>query len=228
MRRHLKSGRIGCILFLMGNVYSVVRGGFRAAPGFRKSPQDKVLSVREAANLLRAALSEGPPHGTISWCIFAMAVNFGLRSKELISLRRQEDFRTLDSGYFRVLSAKKRGVQEDRIYVDPRHASLIREILQRTSSRSRLLFPFTTRSIRYFFAYYAARAGISPNVSFHALRHTAAKLVLEAASSIRDLAPKAMNIVSAFLRHKPTTTQVYTYPSDEEMLRVMAKKELIR
>jgi hypothetical protein len=43
-----------------------------------------------------------------------------------------------------------------------------------------------------------------------------------------DLANEAMNIVTAFLRHKPSSTQIYTEPSAEEMIQAMNLKGIVR
>lgn len=211
----------------MPDVFTVVRGGFRAAKGFRKASQDKVLSLQELKAVLSRASSDPRKYGRDAWDLFVMAANFGLRAIEVRSLE-WDDFRSLEMGYFRVPTAKKRASISggDRMYVDPSHVELIRSVLdsRRKASRSGLLFPMSERTLRYLWAYYADKARLSPNVSFHALRHTAARMVLEAAKGMEY--PE--RIVNAFLRHKPTTTQIYLQPTAAEMIEVMRRKGVVR
>jgi len=98
---------------------------------------------------------------------------------------------------------------------------------RRVRERGEILFPFCSRTARYLFAFYAKEAGISRNVSFHALRHTAARMLLEAVTKT-DLAVKGMNIVKAFLRHSPTPTEIYTRPTPQDMMRAMDLKGVVR
>lgn len=209
----------------MENVYATVRGGFRAAKGWKKSDQDKFLSMDEFRALLQAAARDHTVYGIRAYDLFALTGNFGLRCGEALDVDR-DDFRPLAMGYFRVRTLKQKGTKEDRMYVDPAHRELALEILARRRG-SNHLFPFSPRSARYFFAYYAKLAGLSPNVSFHALRHTAARMMLSALKGT-DLAAEALNIVGAFLRHKPTTTGIYTTPTPEAMIRAMALKGAVR
>lgn len=210
----------------MVDVFRVVRGGYRAVKGWRKSDQDKVLSPQEFAALLRAAASDRRKYGMAAYDLFSLSGNFGLRQSEVLALE-QDDFRTISMGYFIVKTLKKRGYKEDRVYTGSDGQRLAQEIAHRRRllSRSEALFPFGSRTTRYLFAYYAERAGISPNVSFHALRHTAAVMLLKAIGKRMEYPDR---IVSAFLRHKPTVTQVYLTPSAEEMIQAMNLKGVIR
>lgn len=207
------------------DVYTVIRGGYRAVKGRRKSPQDKFLSRAELETLFRKARADGRVAGADAYALFALAGNFGLRSIEALSLEL-DHFKTLSMGYFRVWTAKKKGAQDDRVYVGRKGVDAVRQILDGRRARSRdVLFPFTTRTARYLFAFYAERAGISPNVSFHALRHTAARMMLQA---IKGQFEYPERIVQAFLRHKPTTTGIYLEPSPEDMMKAADLKGIVR
>lgn len=208
------------------DVFMLARGGFRSAKGHKKSSQDKFMSRDEAKALLVAASNDDRRYGQDAWCLFALAVNFGFRCSEGIDLER-EDFKTLPMGYFRVRTLKRRGVIEDRVIVDPAHAELARDILSYRTQMADKLFPFSSRMARYLFAFYAEKAGLSRNVSFHALRHTGARMVLEATGG-GDPAKGQMRFVKAFLRHRPTPAEIYTEPTPDEMVSMMKMKGVIR
>lgn len=211
----------------MVDVFKVVRGGFRCVEGFRKSKDDKFLSPAEFKALLDAARADTRRYGSDAYCLFSMSGNFGLRCSEALDLRF-DDFRTLQHGYFRVRTRKKRRVLEDRVYTGTAGGQLVREIVEcRRRLSDEFLFPFSQRTARYLFAYYADRAGISPNVSFHSLRHTAARMMLIATGG-GDPLKGSMRIVRAFLRHEPSATDFYTDPTPEEMIRAMDLKGVVR
>jgi integrase len=213
----------------MADVFDVQRGGYRAAKGQSKSSQDKVLQRQEFQALLDAPKSDRRRYGYDGYDLFAISGNFALRCSEALDLEF-DDFKSLTMGYFRVRTLKQRKNQADRVYTGDKGKTLLEDLIasrKRIVGRGDKLFPFGARSARYLFAFYAEKAGISPNVSFHALRHTAARMML---MSLRktDLANEAMNIVTAFLRHKPSSTQIYTEPSAEEMIQAMNLKGIVR
>lgn len=210
----------------MADVFQVTRGGYRAAKGWKKSDQDKILSPQEFAALLAAAKSDTRKYGLAAYDLFSFAGNFGMRQTEILSLER-DDFKSLAMGYFRVGTLKKRGKKEDRLYTGTAGQQLVTEILERRHrmTKSSTLFPFGPRTARYLFAFYAEKAGLSPNVSFHALRHTAATMMLRAIGKKMEYPDR---IIAAFLRHKPTTTQIYLQPTAEEMIQAMNLKGIVR
>lgn len=212
----------------MADVFQVTRGGFRASRGWKKSSQDKILSRDEFAALLRAARQDTRRYGSDAYALFSIAGNFGLRQSEILSLE-YTNFKTLPMGYFQVYTLKKKAKQQDRVYTGRDGQKLLEELLRerRAIAKGDVLFPFGSRTARYLFAFFAEAASISPNVSFHALRHTAAKMMLYALRKT-ELASEAMNVVSAFLRHKPGTTQIYTEPSAEEMIQAANLKGVVR
>lgn len=210
----------------MADIFQITRGGYRAAKGWKKSAQDKVLSPREFSALLAAAAGDERKYGYDAYDLFSISGNFGLRQSEALALEL-DDFKSLPMGYFRVRTLKKRGKQEDRVYAGTEGAKLLSEIVDRRTrlTRSPVLFPFGARTARYLFAFYADKAGISPNVSFHSLRHTAATMMLKAIGKRMEYPER---IVAAFLRHKPTTTQVYLEPTAEEMIQAANLKGVVR
>lgn len=213
----------------MADVFNVKRGGYRAAKGESKSSQDKVLQRQELQALLDAPKTDRRRYGYDAYDLFAISGNFGLRCSEALDLEFA-DFKSLTMGYFRVRTLKQKKNQADRVYVGEKGADLLNDILasrRRISAKSDKLFCFGARTARYLWAFYCEKAGISPNVSFHSLRHTAARMMLTALRKT-DLANEAMNIVTAFLRHKPSSTQIYTEPSAEEMIQAMNLKGVVR
>ena len=211
----------------MVDIFEMRKGGFRAAKGFKKSEDDKFMTREEFESLLDVARGDKRKYGTDAYDLFAIAGNFGLRCSEAIDLER-DDFRTISMGYFRVRTLKKRAEIEDRVYVGRTGIEFLREIVERRSKgRTDKLFPFCSRTARYLFAFYGREAGLSRNVSFHSLRHTAARLLLEAVRN-SEYAVMGMNIVKAFLRHTPTPTEIYTRPTPEVMMKAMDLKGVIR
>jgi len=215
----------------MADIFNVHRGGYRAAKGESKSSQDKVLQRTELQALLDAPKSDHRRYGYDAYDLFAIAGNFGLRCSEVLSLEF-DDFSSIRSGYFRVSTLKRRKNLQDRVYTGDAGRKLLESTVLPSRRRvvgpkGSILFPFGARTARYLFAYYAEKAGISPNVSFHALRHTAARMLL---MSMRksELANEAMNIVTCFLRHKPSSTQIYTEPSAEEMIQAMNLRGVVQ
>jgi integrase len=205
----------------MKSLYYMKRGGFRADKGWKKSQADKVLSRDEFKALLSVVGQEANlVYKTNAYSLFTLAGNFGLRCSEAISLEKSH-FRTLPMGYLTVNTLKQKAYKEDRIYVGSEGKKLCEKILadQSRMSSGPKLFPFTSRTARYYFAFYASKAGISPNVSFHSFRHCAAHMTWDAVKDIR--------IVNAFLRHKPTTTEVYLYPSAKEMIDAIEKRGIV-
>lgn len=209
----------------MAELYTKIRGGFRAAKGQRKSAQDKMMSRQEFAALLGCAGSDKSRHGGDAYDLFALAGNFALRCSECLELNF-DHFKQINLGYFRVHTLKKRSEGSDRVYTGEHGLNLAIKILERRRKNGTdLLFPFSSRTARYLFGFYSDLAGLSPNVSFHSLRHTAAKMMLEAIGGKIDYPER---IVNAFLRHKPTTTEIYLTPSAEDMTYAMDLKGIIR
>lgn len=214
----------------MADVFETKRGGYRASKGESKSSQDKIMQRTELQALLDAPKSDTRRYGYDAYDLFALAGNFALRCSEALDLEFT-DFKSLAMGYFRVRTLKKKKNKEDRVYTGKMGQQLVEQILESrrrvVGPRGEKLFPFGGRTARYLFAFYSEKAGISPNVSFHALRHTAAKMLI---MSLRktELASEAQNIVTSFLRHKPTSTQIYTEPSAEEMIQAMNFKGVVR
>lgn len=213
----------------MADVFNVKRGGYRAAKGESKSSQDKVLQRQELQALLDAPKSDRRRYGYDAYDLFAISGNFGLRCSEALDLEFA-DFSQLRSGYFRVSTLKRRKNLQDRVYTGDKGQQLLEDVIasrRRIAGKSDKLFCFGARTARYLWAFYCEKAGISPNVSFHALRHTAARMLLMSMRKT-DLANEAMNIVTAFLRHKPSSTQIYTEPSAEDLIQAMNLKGVVR
>jgi integrase len=220
--------RISELNYMSENIYTMIRGGFRCAKGQRKGMEDKFMLAEEFKALLSVAREDDRRYGMEAWGLFALAGNFGLRCSETLDLGF-EDFKPLAMGYFRVRTLKQKANQEDRVYTGKDGGKLLSEIVaeRRKSSGSDLLFPFTSRTARYLFGFYAKEAGLSKNTSFHSLRHTAARMMLEATGG-GDPQKGQMRIVKKFLRHKPTATEIYTEPTAAEMMRAMDLKGMIR
>ncbi|MCZ2248058.1 MAG: site-specific integrase [Bacteroidia bacterium] len=72
----------------------------------------------------------------------------------------------------------------------------------------------STRQLRHAFQLWQERAGFERRFSFHCVRHSAITNLYEATRDIR--------LAQRFARHKSiTSTQIYTHPSDEALLRAV-------
>lgn len=72
----------------------------------------------------------------------------------------------------------------------------------------------STRQVRHAFQLWQRRAGFERRFSFHSVRHSAITNLYEATRDIR--------LAQRFARHKSiTSTQIYTHPSDEDLLRAV-------
>lgn len=72
----------------------------------------------------------------------------------------------------------------------------------------------STRQVRHAFHRWQERAGFERTFSFHCLRHSAITNIYEATRDIR--------VAQLFARHKSiTSTQIYTHPTDEALLRAV-------
>jgi integrase/recombinase XerC len=72
----------------------------------------------------------------------------------------------------------------------------------------------STRQVRHAFGVWQERAGFERRFSFHSVRHTAITNVYEITHDIR--------LAQRFARHRSiTSTQIYTHPSDEALLRAV-------
>jgi integrase/recombinase XerC len=72
----------------------------------------------------------------------------------------------------------------------------------------------STRQVRHAFKLWQQRAGLDRRLSFHSVRHSAITNIYNATRDIR--------LAQRFARHKSiTSTQIYTHPSDEALLRAV-------
>ena len=214
-------------------IYNTRKGGFRKARGWKQSEMDKFMEPDELRRLLQTCsdgVGQGRMHAQFAWSTIAIAGNLGLRCGETIGLRH-DDFKHLRDNYLIVRTLKRRAHIEDRLYVGEGEKELLYEILEYHPGKLMdKLFRLGERSIRFIFAYYAKLAGLSHNLSFHALRHTAARMIMTAAKAVGDENP--IRHVTARLRHAPGANQVmamiYTTPSPAERIAVANHKGVIR
>lgn len=209
----------------MNDIWSYRKGGLE--PGEKKGDDYKYLTAAQLARLLAVTGNDSSAHALTAYDLFAISGNFGLRCLECKTLEF-DDFKYLeDDNYFIVRTAKKRAPVRDMLYVGKAEKKLLAGIVQRRREleRGKILFTLPDRAVRKYFAWFAAKANIHPNVSFHSLRHTAARLFLSAADN-------DMRFPIARLRHKvggkgQSSTFIYTKPSPEEMIAVANKKGAI-
>lgn len=188
----------------------------------------KTLTVLEQAKLLKTSGEHA--RGFRDHVIFAFALGTGLRESELLALNVGD----IVNGN---KNPKRRVVL--RIYKRCTEAPMPQEVFLPDSLQHKLkrfltwkakagesleldapLFMsrnsnrLSARQLRDAFKTWQKRAGFDKSHTFHALRHTACTNLYRETKDIR--------LVQRFARHLSiTTTQIYTTPSDEDLLRAI-------
>lgn len=163
--------------------------------------------------------------------LFSIALGTGLRESELVALNvgdvtnprtKRASRRVVLSVYKRSSKGTDTGVPQEIMFPD----SVVRKLnkfLRWKAARgesieasaplfmSRNRRRLATRTLRELFGKWQERAGFEKHHNFHTLRHTACSNLYRRTKDIR--------LVQRFARHAHiTTTQIYTKPSDEDLL----------
>lgn len=195
---------------------------------FARNNAPKTLTVIEQDALLHATDSTEAARDHI---LFSLALGTGLRESEIVALNvgdvtnartGRATRRVVLSVYKRSASGTDTGVSQEVMLPD----ALVRKInhfLTWKAARgesvetsaplfiSRKHNRLSTRMVRELFAKWQTRIGFEKRHTFHALRHTACSNLYRKTLDIR--------LVQRFARHAHiTTTQIYTQPSDEDLL----------
>jgi integrase/recombinase XerC len=211
-------------------------GGLRAPKKARKLPN--VLSVAEMTRLLDAptkvwrreqksdSSASDPAREYVALrdtAILEVLYSTGARVSELAGLIASDV--ELLSG---VVTVRGKGKKERLCPLGGPACKAIREVMKKSGElwpegagkgRSRSVFlnlqgkPLTTRSIERSMKRYLAEAGLNPNLTPHALRHSFATHMLDAGADLRS--------VQELLGHASlSTTQIYTHISAERLKKV--------
>lgn len=195
---------------------------------FARNNAPKTLTEVEQAALLKVTDSTDAARDHI---LFSVALGTGLRESELVALNvgdvtnprtGRATRRVVLSVYKRSSKGEETGVPQEVMLPD----ALVRKLnrfLGWKAARGESVEPeaplfisrkrnrLSTRSVRELFVKWQEAAGFEKRHTFHALRHTACSNLYRKTLDIR--------LVQRFARHAHiTTTQIYTKPSDEDLL----------
>lgn len=130
--------------------------------------------------------------------LFRIYVKTGLRRNELLGIRK-EDVR-LSSNRYRVLIHGKGGVDRDIVLNKKVEKMVVGTADDRKPGE--LVFPFSKRTVDYWFRVAADKSGLGEDVTLHSLRHTAATWSLQHGAPIES--------VRDFMGHSNiATTNIY-------------------
>lgn len=191
----------------------------------------KTLTEAEQSALLKATDSTDTARDHL---LFAVALGSGLRESEIVGLN-VGDVTHATTGratrrvelavYKRSAKGKDTGVPQEILLADNLVQKINRFVRWKVDHKqsvepsaplfiSRKGNRLSTRQVRELFATWQKRAGFEKRHTFHALRHSACSNLYRKTKDIR--------VVQRFARHANiATTQIYTRPSDEDMLRAV-------
>jgi integrase/recombinase XerC len=191
----------------------------------------KTLTEQEQATLLRVTGEHRD--GFRDHVILSLALGSGLREHEIAALNVGDILH--DDGHIRrriVLRVFKRASAEpapqEIIVADSTWYKLTKFIAWKRGRGegvgaasplfvSRRGLRIATRTIRHMFRVWQKRAGLDRLVGFHSARHSACTNLYRRTRDLR--------MVQRFARHKSvTTTQIYTAPSDEDLLNAIREQ----
>lgn len=187
-------------------------------PRFRRS-LPRALTVDEVRQLIEAAMTDTGPLGIRNWAMIEILYGGGLRSQELVDLnlahinRAQGMVRAFGKGKKErivpigqyALAALDRYLRDAR----PQLAPAPQKALFVNARGGRL----TTRSVRRIIKATLVKSALHRNISPHWLRHSYATHLLIGGADLR--------VVQELLGHESlSTTQIYTYVSQEQITRI--------
>jgi integrase/recombinase XerD len=185
--------------------------------GTKKLP--RVLTVEETSALL-AQPSTSDPKGLRDKAMLEVLYASGLRVSELVNLRLNDV--NLQVGYVRCVGkgAKERIVPLGKVAIEylKRYLSSSRPQFVRTGSSEYLFLTHRGKKMSRvgfwkIIKKYAARAGITKNITPHTLRHSFATHLLQGGADLRS--------IQEMLGHADiATTEIYTHVSRETLKRV--------
>jgi integrase/recombinase XerD len=178
----------------------------------------KYLSIQEVGELLRQP-DEKDLHGLRDKAMLEVLYATGLRVSELIQLKPKD--LNLDDGY---LICRGKGGKERVVPLGRSAAAMTRRYIEEARPQlqkkpaealflTHLSEPFTRQGFWKILRTYALKAGLSPKISPHVLRHSFATHLLERGADLCS--------VQLMLGHSQiTTTQIYTHISRERLRQV--------
>jgi len=178
------------------------------------------ISVEEVNRLLAEPAKSSTPKGLRDRAILELLYATGMRVSELVSLK--VDDANLASASVRCWG---KGAKERVIPIHPQAVTSLREYLEKAralflkDAREKALFlnmrgrPLTRQGLWLIFKAYVEKAGLSPDVAPHTLRHSFATHMLDRNADL-------INVQKLLGHTSISTTQVYTHVSSERLREV--------
>jgi len=186
----------------------------------KRGPQNRFMRRGQVLALLQACRLDTSVYGKISYPLFCILSNFGLRISEALDLAA-EDFRYIDSDNFFEVKRRKKGDSDDGmsgcVWLGTGEKALLLDLLK-TLPRVGPFFRIGSRTAQYLFGYYLARAGLRNIFSPHALRRFTATDMEDAGIPHR--------IIKMRLGHALSPTE--TYLSPDRAIQFADMREVLR
>lgn len=191
------------------------------APRFRRN-LPRVLTIEEMSSFIAAAMQDKGPLGLRNWALIELMYGGGLRSQEAVDLNVRDIDR--DSG---LVHAWGKGKKERIVPVGRYALAALAQYLERgrpqlATVQQKALFVnarggrLTTRSVRRIIKATLVKSALHRNISPHWLRHSYATHMLTGGADLR--------VLQELLGHESlSTTQLYTYVSQEQLGRIYQK-----
>lgn len=188
------------------------------APRFRRG-LPRALTVDEMRQFIEAAMRERGPLGLRNWALIELMYGGGLRSQETVDLNLSDINRRTGMVAVKGKGGKPRLVPIGRKALEALDAYLTggRPQLARTGEAALFVNArgtrLTTRSVRRIIKATLVKSALRRNISPHWLRHSYATHMLMGGADLRT--------VQELLGHSSlSTTQLYTYVSQEQLSRI--------
>ncbi len=188
------------------------------APRFRRG-LPRVLTVDEMRQFIEAAMEDRGPLGLRNWALIELLYGGGLRSQEAVDL----DIKNIDRD-LGLVHAMGKGKKERMVPIGRYALKALDQYLEKgrpllASQTERALFVnargsrLSTRSVRRIIKATLVKSALHRNISPHWLRHSYATHLLMGGADLR--------VVQELLGHESlSTTQIYTYVSQEQLSRI--------
>jgi tyrosine recombinase XerC len=188
------------------------------SPRFRRG-LPRALTVEEMHQFIEAAMQDDGPLGVRNWALMEVLYGGGLRSQEAVDLDVRDVNRqtgmisvTGKGGKPRIVPIGRKALEALEAYLSVGRPKLVvgKEPALFVNARGRRL---TTRSVRRIVKATLVKSALHRNISPHWLRHSYATHMLMGGADLR--------VVQELLGHESlSTTQLYTYVSQEQLSRI--------
>lgn len=176
-----------------------------------KLTREKYIVDEEFKRLIYAAKTRPHVHASRDLALLATAAGAALRVQEAISLRHADLMLLGKTSLLSVMSVKKRRYVRDDVSL-PSYAvvpllAYVRSLPDEARLSHLRVFPMQAWQAGQIFKFYSKLANLSPNYTFHALRHYRG---LSLYNESKDIV-----FVKEFMRHESiTSTQIYVHVVD--------------